>query len=118
MVRELTADDVTFSLECEPEDMSIEGNCMASGDDDVDAEQEQWIRDQLDDGNEWAWCQVTVVATWREWEGKAHLGGCSYLSKEDFMQPGGYYDDLKSEALDDLNTTLTQAAEALDSIRE
>ncbi len=116
-VRELTEDEVTFTLSCEPEDISIEGNAMASGDDEADRAQEQWIRDQLDSGNEWAWCAVTVRAEWEGFHGEDHLGACSYKSAEDFKTPGGYYDDMKATALDALNEVIQANASKLANLR-
>jgi hypothetical protein len=116
-IRELTEADVDFVLECEPEDVPIEGNAMASGDDDVDAEAEQWVRDQLESGNEWAWCHVIVRARWNGLEGVDNLGCCSYKSEADFRQPGGYYDDMRAEALADLNAQLEDLDAKLDQLK-
>jgi hypothetical protein len=116
-IRSLTAADVVFSLECQPEDILIEGNAMASGDDEVDRQAEQWVKDQLNRGNEWAWCYVRVVATWaapngETFTGAAGLGACSYESEKDFRE-GGYYPDLCDEALADLNACVATCHEAL-----
>lgn len=118
MLRELTADEVEFVTVCHPEDMPIEGNAMASGDDAVDAAQEQWIRDQLDSGNEWAWCCVEVIAKWKGWKGRDTLGGCSYLSREDFCVEDGYWPDMKAESLRMLNEELAEADADLEELRE
>src|SRR6266478_4171182 len=104
MAKKLKPEDVEFIVTCEPEDTRIEGNAMASGDDAQDEECYAWIRDQLERGNEWAWCCVKVVAriavTLKRdgrvdddvaLEGVDYLGGCSYKSEADFCQPGGYF---------------------------
>jgi len=117
MVRKLTADEVEFSLECHPEDIPIEGNASAI-DEETDAETEGWIRDQLEAGNEWAWCRVRVVARWDGFEGDDWLGGCSYRSEADFRQPGGYFDDMKAIALDQLNQVIAQTANTLEQLSE
>lgn len=80
--------------------------------DDFDDEQSrEWIRDQVSRGNEWAWCMAHVRVTYTverkgsvpaTLHGDAYLGACSYESEKDFRE-GGYYDDMVSEALDDLN---------------
>lgn len=62
-MRNLTRSDVTFTLHCEPEEMQIEGNASAIGPKE-DAETYAWIRDQLDRGNDWAWCCAHVRAHW------------------------------------------------------
>lgn len=76
----------------EPEDIPFEGNVMASGDPEVDREQEEWVRNALDRGNQAAWCWVRVRAeflfgddynadtvTW----GDDSLGGVSYASERE-----------------------------------
>lgn len=113
--RKLTEADVTFTIECEHEEEPIEGNASAI-DPETDAETCKWIRDQLDRGNEWAWCSVKVTAklktasTLVELEGADYLGCCSYKSEEDFRQPGGYFDDMKHEALADLQRQIDELA--------
>lgn len=80
-----------------------------------DPETVAWIDEQLTMGNTWAWCQVEVTATWtdpytgEEFEGHDYLGGCSYKSKVDFCEPGGYFDDMKSEAYDRLIKEIEKA---------
>jgi len=108
--RTLTADEVTFTIECLEEDLQIEGNAMASGDDAVDQGVYDWIRGELERGNEWAWCCVKVTAAWGGFRGEDYLGGCSYRSREDFEQSNGYCADMKDRALDDLNATIGRAA--------
>lgn len=110
-MRDLTENEVEFTLTCEPEDISYKGNCSAI-DDETDREQEQWIEDQLDRGNQWAWCQVTVTARWKGFKGQSSLGGCSYKSEKDFRQ-GGYFEDMKAEAMTELNKAVHAAREAL-----
>lgn len=101
-VKHPTKSDVYFELWHEPEDMyELDGSFS-------EPEDVENIRQQLADGNDWAWCRVQVHATWtdpetgKEYEGNDYLGGCSYASKEDFKQPGGYYDDMVNAAYDDL----------------
>jgi hypothetical protein len=115
-VRELTEADVEFSLTCEPEDVPLEGNVLASGDDEEDRKAEQWVRDQLDSGNEWAWCTVKVTATWGDFEGVDYLGCCSYRSEAEFKTPDGYWPDMRRAALADLNAQVKAAAQRLSRI--
>jgi hypothetical protein len=116
MVRTLTADEVEFTVECHPEDISVKGNASAI-DDETDAETERGIRDQLEAGNGWAWCQVRVVAKWNGFEGDDWLGGCSYLSEQDFLA-GGYFEDMKEAALSHLNEVIAQTANTLEQLSE
>lgn len=111
--RKLTENEVTFLVEHEPEDMPLEGNAMASGDDAVDQECYRYIRTELANGNDWAWCIVKVTATWQGFEGSDYLGGCSYTSEADFRQAGGYFDDMRAAALDALNERVANVATAL-----
>lgn len=118
--RELTAKDVVFSVECLPEDTDFRGNCMASGNDAVDRECEDWIRSELDAGNEWAWCVAKVTAEYeapngQTFRGVAHLGGCSYKNEADFKHPEGYYLQMQEEALDDLNRSIAAIAAGVPS---
>lgn len=90
-------DRVEIRLSMEPEDIPIEGNASALTPEE-DEITYKWIRDQLKSGNDWAWCHVTVTATFGKFIGYDSLGGCSYESEKDFRQPGGYYDDMVSQA--------------------
>lgn len=99
-------DDASYDFDVEQDSDDPAGN-FASGDDAQDAETLQWIRDELDSGNVWAWCCVRVTAKWTdrddvEHEGFDSVGGCSYASERDFKRPGSYYDDMKHEAFRDL----------------
>jgi hypothetical protein len=117
-VRKLTAEEVIFTVQCEPEDIPLEGNVMCSDDKAFDRQCEDNIRRQLNDGNEWAWCIIKVSATYiapndQSFVGKDYLGGCSYESKEDFMVGNSdYFNDMKDNALEDLNTSIANLAEA------
>jgi hypothetical protein len=102
---------VDFVLICQPEDISIEGNASAI-DPDTDAEVEGWIRDQLEQGNEWAWCCVVVKALWESFEGWDCLGCCSYESEQAFREDG-YFEDMKAEALSHLNHVVAETAQTL-----
>ena len=116
-MKTITIDEtkVEYSLECLPEDCEIEGNAMASGDDGYDKEVEQKIIDQLNSGNEWAWCTVKVTAHIGRFHGSDYLGCCSYESEEQFTQDG-YYDDMKHEALEALKLDIMETNEALEEI--
>lgn len=100
--------EVEFSLEYFPEDIPVKGNASAI-DEEADKETEDWIFDQLNRGNEWAWCRVKVTATWRGVEGEDHLGGCSYKSEKDFKE-GGDFEDMKNEAYSRLVSNLEDLA--------
>ena len=108
--------EVTYEIECLPEDMSVRGNAMDSGDAEFDRQVEDEILSKLESGNEWAWCVVRVVAritlpNGTTLEGEDFLGGCSYDSREDFEEGAAdYLDDMKGRALDNLREVLARYA--------
>lgn len=97
----IKSSDVTWKIECLPEDMRIEGNASAI-DDETDAKIASDIREQLENGNEWAWCSVKVTGVWEGLAESSHLGGCSYRSEVDFVKNSGYFQDMKAEVLERL----------------
>jgi len=74
--------EVTFTHELQDEDLRVEGNAMASGDEDTDREANAWIYDQLQRGNNAAWCCLAVTATWGPYQETSYLGCCSYESEK------------------------------------
>lgn len=109
-MKQLTEEDVEFEIICEPEMEPLEGNLCAH---DGDEKCYRWTREQLEQGNIWAWCMVTVIARWNDLEGIANLGACNYKSQTDFKQPGGSYDDMKAEALRDLQAQVDRLSRAI-----
>jgi hypothetical protein len=101
-IRNLTESEVQFKLIVEQDDTPVRGNAMATDEPELDREAEDEILRRLDSGDVWAWAHVRVIASWRGFEGSDSLGGCSYADEEDFKK-GGYYDDMKAEALHALN---------------
>jgi hypothetical protein len=85
------------------------GNCMASGDDAVDREEEESIRTQLANGNEWAWCTARVRVSLGDLFETEYLGCCSYESREDFMH-SAYYEDMVEACLCSLTKQAQRAA--------
>lgn len=120
-MRDLTEQDVEFSMIVEYEDdIPIKGNASAI-DPETDAKNEAWIRHELKAGNEWAWCRVTITASWQGLHGTDSLGGCSYRNEADFTQEGGYYTDMRKAALSDLNeivrSTIKHGSELAELLR-
>ncbi len=93
--------DAEIIVECLPEDLQIEGNASAI-DPVTDAEIVKNIYDQLESGNEWAWCCIKVTLKWKGFEGTDYLGACSYKSKKDFIESNDYFPDMVSRAFDEL----------------
>ena len=107
----LMADEVTFSLTIEYDDIPVHGS-FASGDDAQDYELECEIQGRLARGDLWAWCCVVVTATWGAWSETDTLGACSYADEADFKRDS-YYSDMCDEALARLNETLKADYETL-----
>lgn len=99
------------------EDLPIEGNACACGEPDC---YDAHIRPVMDDlevnGNPWAWCCVVVEAALEGFKGYATLGGCSYASEEAFRQ-GGYFEDMRDEALNNLREQIEAREAAIAKIR-
>lgn len=110
-MRKIRPDEVVFSVHAEQDDIPVRGNALASGDAKADKRYEDRIIRRLESGDVWAWAHVTVKATLTlpdgsTIEGSASLGGCCYRNEKDFTRPGGYYDDMKHEALADLQRAI------------
>jgi hypothetical protein len=100
---------VEYEIKVEPEDIDYHGNCMASGDDAVDRETEEWIASELDRGNIAAWCSVVVFARFEDFEGIDSLGGCSYKSMTDLEE--NLIPEMKKNALASLKAHMQRAIE-------
>lgn len=101
---------VQYELDCLEDDTQVRGNAMASGDDDFDKKIEDEILSRLESGDLWAWCTVRVTATWKGIIGTDYLGACSYKNEKDFKAKGGYYQDMKNQAFDDLIRQIKELA--------
>lgn len=98
--------DVIYTLEAEEDHLDVRGNALASGNDAEDKKYEDEIICRLENGDIWAWATVKVTASWNGIEGVDYLGGCSYEDEADFKRAGGYYDDMKAQALEDLKSNI------------
>lgn len=90
-----------ISIHVQQDDTPISGNLIASGDDDYDRQVEDYVMNQLEGGNVWAWAAVTVTAEFMGVTASAYLGGCSYENEEDF-KACEYYRDMVREATNEL----------------
>lgn len=108
--RALLRKAVTVTLDREEEDSVYTDGHFQREDGSNDDELCAWIRDELNRGNYWAWCVAHVTVMYDDLKAEEWLGGCSYKSKEDFMQPGGYYDSMIDEAIETLAKDLESAA--------
>lgn len=105
--RKLELADVTVSFAAEPEDEPVAGQ-FATDEPERDRELEREILSRLGRGDEWAWFCARVTVSWGSFSATDYLGCCSYESEEDFKK-GGYYDDMVSEALGELNRKVASA---------
>lgn len=64
----------------------------------------QDMKRRLNNGDEWAWCCATVIASIDgvDLKGFDHLGGCSARDERDFIENGGYYRDMVDQAVEHL----------------
>lgn len=74
------------------------------------------IRRRIEAGDVWGWCEVTVRASIGSVYGESCLCACSYESEEDFRQDA-YFEDLKKEALAELNRKVQEFLEILEPFR-
>lgn len=93
---------VEITLDCEEEDTDYREGHFEREDGSNDDELCDWIREQLQMGNRWAWCTAHVVVKYKGLRGDDWLGACSYASEADFKDGGGYYESMVGDALDEL----------------
>jgi len=108
---------VTYDLNACMDMTTVRGNAMASGDEAIDTAAENEILQRLKDDDIWAWAFVVVTATYegvpRLIYGEDSLGACTYDDEADFKQPGGYYDDMCTNAREELRQQLEALAKSL-----
>lgn len=92
---------IDWQVICHSEETPVEGNALASGDDAEDTKAEQYIRDQLESGNDWAWCTVEIQGDYLGLSASQHLGCCSYKNRLDFEE-SGYFRDMKLEVAQEI----------------
>lgn len=97
--------DVEIQIQIEPEQVPYRGNASAIGPEE-DERTIRYIERRLAAGNDWAWCTVRVVATWRGYTGDAYLGCCSYPSERAFRRDSGAYRAMVDDAIADLNARI------------
>ena len=108
-IRSIVREETVIRVLAEPDHVPVKGNACASGDEAFDREVEHNILCRLQQGDVWAWAAVTVLVAWGQFEGRDHLGCCSYADENDFRQPGCYFDDMVEEALEELNRSVYEA---------
>lgn len=99
--RKLTRDDVDISVFALSEDSDPAGH-FATGDAAEDARIVAKIREDMQ-WNEWAWCCVKVVVTYRGLEASDYLGGVNEVCEQSFRD-SEYFTSMVDTCLDDLNS--------------
>lgn len=59
MAKKILPEDVKYTIRCIPRELSI-GDVAGFS----DKAPPEWIQQELDFGNQWAWCDVEVTAKW------------------------------------------------------
>ena len=112
--RELTMNikpsDCIITIDCNYDsDVDYKGNCSAV-DEETDKATENWIEHELENGNIWAWCHVSVTVRYKDLlEYTEYLGGCSYTDKEDFIKNSGYYDDMVNTCIAEIKQYINKS---------
>lgn len=110
-IRDVTISEVEFFTEIEPEEIITPKESF-----DDDGTQERQIREQLEQGNDYAWCQITVTAIWEGIAGVASLGGVSASDEAGALEVAAFY-ELKEEAVAHLNQEIQAYLEQAARIR-
>jgi len=109
--RQLTADEVEFTLTVEADDLPVRG-AFDLGDPEETKKLEDELIARLERGDVWAKCIIKVTAKWGTWKGDDYLCGCSYRDEDQFTQDQ-YYEDMKFRALENLNDRISVTVESL-----
>ena len=101
--------DVTITLRAEENDIGPEESYDIPGIKRSTRDAEGFVdavNEMIEKHGLWGWCQVTVTVRLGPLTGEAHISGCSYESEDDFIQSSGYYDDMVSDAIADLQNSI------------
>ena len=105
-LRKVTRQDVVESLEASQEFDPVP--------DDIVLGKDVWNRHL--NGDEWAWCMVTVKVLYGGVYGYSYLSNVSCEGRDDFVANSGYYETLVEEAVNDLNERLKNYADILEPL--
>lgn len=83
---------------------------------DLDEELANELIERVQSGDDWAWCVVTVRATYAGCSESDSLGGCSYASERQFRAESGYYDDMVAQAIESLAKRLEEYDEDISAV--
>jgi hypothetical protein len=108
-------DAIQYRVEVFSDDAPIEGNAMASGDDEFDAKVEAEINERLERGDVTAWCVVHAIAETDAFSGDAYLAGCTLSPDEDlerFAQDNGLFDEARDDLIRNLRAAIQNGIDA------
>ncbi|HTF27220.1 MAG TPA: hypothetical protein VK625_00170 [Flavitalea sp.] len=69
----------------------------------MEKESADYVRDQYNSGNPFAWFSGKVTVTYKGMEENDYLGGCSYKSERDFKENSGHYFDMVNTCIEAIN---------------
>lgn len=101
-IKVLHKEDVTFDVVAEKENISPKASMATCSKEEIDNFVAA-VKEVRKKSLTWGWCCVRVTAKYKSFTGDAYLGGCSYTSKDDFINNSGYMQQLCAEALHNLN---------------
>jgi hypothetical protein len=112
-MKTLAIEDVQWMVDATQDDASVRGNALASGDDAEDKACEDAILARLDAGDAWAWASVRVTGTYRGLKAHDYLGCCCYEDEADFRENSGYFQDMQSNVLAELQAMVEDIVESV-----
>lgn len=94
---------VKIDVRAEDEDLSYKQEGKMCGPGFVES-----VQENLKKSRRWGWCTVAITASIkfgdRKIEATTYLGACSYISKQDFIENSGYYEQMVTEAVEGLES--------------
>ncbi len=109
--RDLKPDEAFFGYEMTPSDESPTASMIYCGSESLDKARLMEIYRRIGAGDYWAWCNVTVTASWGGLKGSYTLHVGTYASRVDFEQH--VYPEMKLHALAALNYTVASTSKLL-----
>jgi hypothetical protein len=88
---------ITYSIIVEEEFLPVEGNAINSGDSDLDKLIEDKIKERLKKGDIWAWCVVSVFASYGVYQASDIAEKMSFENEKEFCE-SWYFEDMKAAA--------------------
>jgi hypothetical protein len=106
----MEVNEMRITTHVEQDDIPVQGNLIASGDEAFDKQCEDEALTRLAKGDEWAWASVEVRAQVGEFIGRDTLGGCSFKDFNEF-KTSGIWSEMVSNAIEDLKKNMRRAIE-------